>query len=115
MGFRIVVGTIKNNTGEEYLNYLDGIRVMCGEFPKGYWSVLGGCDDENQEKYKRAAWEHMGKEDGYKTYEEFEKIYTESDDYGAGLAMENLIDIEEIVNVDLDKYQKESEIKHERN
>lgn len=100
--FSLLTGEIKNNTNEDYVSYFEGLKVMCcSSFVNDYWSVIGGADEENSEKYKKILFETLGKEEGIADYEEFLEAM-ECGEFGIDVKKENIINIKDMVQYDMD-------------
>ncbi|WP_113676103.1 hypothetical protein [Vallitalea guaymasensis] len=100
MKHKIVSGTIKNNTHEDYLKPIEGIKVVCYPWPDGYYSVCGGADDENADKLMKELFKTIGKDEGIKTLKEFRELWEAAQLEGIGLHKDNLEDVEVLASID---------------
>lgn len=103
--FSVFEGEIKNNTNEDYVNYFIGLKVLCcSSVHKDYWSICGGADEENSDKYKKILFETVGKEEGITDYEEFREGL-ECGEFGIEVNKENIVNIEKQINYDMDSME----------
>lgn len=88
---KLIIGKVKNNSNDEVTKRLEGLELVLIEsgFLENKYLILGGADDESQEKLTEVLYKTSGDWLGFDNLEDFRKAWKDGNIDGGGFYIDN--------------------------